>query len=124
MKVVFTNGCFDVLHPGHVDFLERARALGDRLVVGLNSDGSVRALKGPGRPIYRQADRALMLKALRSVDEVIIFDEPTPARLVEQVSPDILVKGGDWTVDKIAGADHVLRRGGEVLTLPLLKPYS
>jgi rfaE bifunctional protein nucleotidyltransferase chain/domain len=109
MKVVFTNGCFDVLHPGHVDLLERARALGDRLVVGLNSDASVRALKGPGRPIYPQGDRVLMLRALRSVDEVLVFDEPTPARLIEELSPDVLVKGGDWPVDRIVGAGRSCR---------------
>jgi rfaE bifunctional protein nucleotidyltransferase chain/domain len=124
MKVVFTNGCFDVLHPGHVDLLERARALGDRLVVGLNSDASVRALKGPGRPIYPQGDRVLMLRALRSVDEVLVFDEPTPARLIEELSPDVLVKGGDWPVDRIVGAESVLRRGGQVVSLPFRRPYS
>jgi rfaE bifunctional protein nucleotidyltransferase chain/domain len=124
MKVVFTNGCFDVLHPGHVDLLERARALGDRLVVGLNSDASVRALKGPGRPIYPQGDRTLMLRALRSVDEVVVFDEPTPARLIEELSPDVLVKGGDWPVDRIVGAESVLRRGGQVVSLPFQRPYS
>jgi rfaE bifunctional protein nucleotidyltransferase chain/domain len=124
MKLVFTNGCFDVLHPGHVDLLERAKALGDRLVVGLNSDASVRALKGPGRPVYPQEDRVLMLRALRSVDEVVVFDEPTPARLIEELAPDVLVKGGDWPVDKIVGADSVLRRGGRVLSLPFHRPYS
>lgn len=124
MKVVFTNGCFDVLHPGHIDLLERARSLGDRLVVGINSDASLRAIKGPGRPIIPQEDRALMLRSLRAVDEVIIFDEPTPARLIEELSPDVLVKGGDWPVDKIVGADSVLRRGGRVVSLPFRKPYS
>jgi rfaE bifunctional protein kinase chain/domain/rfaE bifunctional protein nucleotidyltransferase chain/domain len=124
MKVVFTNGCFDVLHPGHVDLLERARGLGDRLVVGLNSDASVRALKGPGRPLVPQEERALMLRALRSVDEVIIFDETTPERLIGELSPDVLVKGGDWPIDRIIGAEAVLRRGGQVISLPFRLPYS
>jgi rfaE bifunctional protein kinase chain/domain/rfaE bifunctional protein nucleotidyltransferase chain/domain len=124
MTTVFTNGCFDVLHPGHVDLLDRARSLGDRLVVGLNSDASVRALKGPGRPLVPQEERALMLRSLRSVDEVIIFDEPTPARLIEELSPDVLVKGGDWPVDRIVGAEAVLRRGGRVISLPFRLPYS
>jgi rfaE bifunctional protein kinase chain/domain/rfaE bifunctional protein nucleotidyltransferase chain/domain len=124
MKTVFTNGCFDVLHPGHIDLLERARSLGDRLVVGLNSDASVRALKGPGRPLVPQEERALMLRSLRSVDEVIIFDEPTPERLIEELSPDVLVKGGDWPVDRIVGAESVLRRGGRVVSLPFRLPYS
>jgi phosphoheptose isomerase len=122
--LVFTNGCFDLLHPGHVDLLERARALGDRLVVGLNSDASVRAIRGPGRPLVPQEDRAAMLRALRCVDEVIIFDEPTPARLIEELQPDVLVKGGDWPVDQIVGADTVLRKGGRVLSLPLKPGYS
>jgi rfaE bifunctional protein kinase chain/domain/rfaE bifunctional protein nucleotidyltransferase chain/domain len=124
MKIVFTNGCFDMLHPGHVDLLERARALGDRLVVGLNSDASVRALKGPGRPLVPQEERARMLRSLRSVDEVIIFDEPTPERLIEELAPDVLVKGGDWPVDRIVGAEAVLRRGGQVISLPFRLPYS
>ena len=124
MITVFTNGCFDVLHPGHIDLLERARKLGDRLVVGLNSDVSVRALKGPGRPFVPQEQRAMMLRSLRSVDEVIIFDELTPERLIAELSPDVLVKGGDWPVDRIVGAEEVLRRGGRVLSLPFRFPYS
>lgn len=124
MTLVFTNGCFDLIHPGHVDLLERARALGDCLVVGLNSDASVRAIKGPGRPFVPQEDRAAMLRALRCVDEVIIFNEPTPARLIEELQPDVLVKGGDWPVDQIVGADIVLRKGGKVLSLPLRPGYS
>ena len=122
--LVFTNGCFDLIHPGHIDLLERARALGDRLAVGLNSDTSVRAIKGSGRPFVPQEDRAVMLRALRCVDEVIIFDEPTPARLIEELKPDVLVKGGDWPVDQIVGADTVLRKGGKVLSLPLRPGYS
>jgi rfaE bifunctional protein nucleotidyltransferase chain/domain len=124
MKTVFTNGCFDLLHPGHVDLLERARALGDRLVVGLNSDASVRALKGAHKPYVNQDDRKKMLLALRSVDEVVIFDDDTPLRLIKEIEPDVLVKGGDWPVDKIVGADFVLARGGEVRSLTLLPGYS
>ncbi len=123
-RVVFTNGCFDVLHPGHIDLLERARSLGDRLVVGLNSDASVRAIKGPGRPFVPQEDRVLVLRSLRAVDEVIIFEETTPARLIEELAPDVLVKGGDWPVDRIVGAESVLRRGGKVVSLPFRRPYS
>src|SRR5262245_30759147 len=124
MIVVFTNGCFDLIHPAHVDFLGRARALGDRLVVGLNSDVSVRAIRGPGRPLVPQADRRRVLAALRSVDEVLVFDEPTPARLIDELRPDILVKGADWPVDQIVGADAVRRRGGRVVSLPLVPGYS
>lgn len=122
--LVFTNGCFDLLHPGHIDLLERARALGDRLVVGLNSDASVRAIRGAGRPLVPEKDRARVLGGLRAVDEVIIFDEPTPARLIEELQPDVLVKGGDWTPDRIIGADTVLSKGGRVLSLPLKLGYS
>lgn len=123
-KLVFTNGCFDLLHPGHVDLLQRARALGDRLIVGLNSDESVRILKGPTRPIWTEQERAAMLLALRCVDQVVIFSERTPARLIEDLRPDVLVKGGDWPVDKIVGAKNVLRYGGEVHSIPLLDGYS
>lgn len=122
--VVFTNGCFDLLHPGHVEFLARARALGTALVVGINSDASVRAIKGPGRPLVGQDARAAVIGALASVDAVTIFDEPTPARLVAALEPDVLVKGGDWPVEQIVGADDVLRRGGRVLSLPLVPGYS
>jgi D-sedoheptulose 7-phosphate isomerase len=122
--LVFTNGCFDLIHPGHIDLLERAHALGDRLIVGLNSDDSVRAIRGPGRPLVSQEDRATVLRGLRTVDEVIIFDEPTPARIIEELQPDVLVKGGDWAVDKIVGAETVLRKGGRVLSLPLKAGYS
>jgi len=123
-KLVFTNGCFDLLHPGHVDLLARCRRLGDRLVVGLNSDDSIRRIKGPTRPFMSQEERRAMLLALRSVDEVIVFDEPTPLALIERVRPDVLVKGGDWALDKIVGADEVLARGGELLSLPLLPGLS
>ena len=124
MIVVFTNGCFDLLHPGHVDLLRRARGLGDRLIVGINSDRSVRAIKGPGRPVQSEPERVAVLSALRSVDQVLVFDEPTPVRLIEEIKPDVLVKGGDWPVDQIVGAESVLRRGGRVESLPLLPGHS
>lgn len=121
---VFTNGCFDIIHPGHVDFLERARKLGTRLVVGLNSDESVRKIKGAGRPVLSQSDRASILSALRSVDEVIIFDELTPEKLIHDIKPHVLVKGGDWPESEIIGADFVLANGGRVESLPLLNGFS
>jgi rfaE bifunctional protein nucleotidyltransferase chain/domain len=125
MRLVFTNGCFDILHPGHVDLLERARDLGDALVVGLNSDESVRRLgKGSERPLNPLADRAAVLAALACVDFVVPFAEATPLELITAVQPDVLVKGGDWPVERIVGADMVRARGGEVLSLPLLPGYS
>jgi len=123
-KTVFTNGCFDILHPGHIDLLERARKLGSRLVVGINSDESVRRIKGPDRPVLNQNDRRTMLLALSSVDEVHIFEELTPEELIHHLKPDVLVKGGDWPVSEIIGADFVLGRGGEVHSLPLVGGYS
>ena len=124
-RVVFTNGCFDVLHPGHVDLLTRARAEGDALVVGLNSDDSVRRQnKGPERPINSEDVRAFMLAHLASVDYVVLFSEDTPLELIRVLEPDVLVKGGDWTPDKIVGADLVQARGGKVLSLPLLGDFS
>ncbi|MBT8762545.1 D-glycero-beta-D-manno-heptose 1-phosphate adenylyltransferase [Desulfohalobiaceae bacterium Ax17] len=123
-KIVFTNGCFDLLHPGHVDYLERAKALGDVLVVGLNSDESVRRLKGPKRPINPEMDRALVLAGLGCVNFVIIFSEDTPYNLIKAVQPDVLVKGGDWPIDKIVGKDIVLAKGGEVKSLDFLPGYS
>jgi D-sedoheptulose 7-phosphate isomerase len=122
--IVFTNGCFDVLHAGHVDLLERARALGDRLIVGINSDRSVRAIKGPGRPVQDENARKAVLLGLSAVDEVVIFDEATPEALIDRVRPDILVKGGDWKVNEIIGADIVQGYGGEVRSLPLKEGYS
>ena len=122
--VVFTNGCFDVLHPGHVRFLQQARTRGTVLVVGVNSDASVRAVKGPGRPLVPQQDRAAVIAALGCVDAVTIFEEPTPARLIAALKPDVLVKGGDWPVEQIVGADEVLKRGGRVLSIPLVPGYS
>ena len=124
MTLVFTNGCFELIHPGHVHFLARARALGDRLVVGVNSDASVRAIRGPGRPLVPQDDRVAVLHGLRSVDEVVIFNEPTPARLIDELRPDVLVKGGDWAENLIVGADEVGARGGRALSLPLHGGYS
>lgn len=124
ITVVFTNGCFDILHPGHVDLLERARSLGDKLVVGINSDNSVRSIKGGNRPYLNQEDRKRVLLGLSSVDEVVIFDELTPERLIHNIKPDVLVKGGDWKPDEIIGADFVLGRGGSVHSLPLVNGFS
>ncbi len=123
-KIVFTNGCFDILHRGHVDLLERAKALGTRLIVGINSDESVRKMKGEGRPFIDQESRKAILLALRSVDEVEIFDELTPDRLIGQIKPNVLVKGGDWAPSEIIGADFVTRNGGEVHSLPLIEGFS
>jgi D-beta-D-heptose 7-phosphate kinase/D-beta-D-heptose 1-phosphate adenosyltransferase len=123
-KIVFTNGCFDILHLGHVKYLSRARSLGDILVVGLNSDASVRAIKGRGRPINRQADRAMVLASMYFVDYVTIFNEPTPERLIRKLAPDILVKGADWKAKDIVGADLVRSRGGRVARIPFVKGRS
>ncbi len=123
-RIVFTNGCFDILHPGHLDLLARARELGDKLIVGINSDESVRKIKGLGRPFMDQESRREILLGLRSVDQVEIFDEPTPENMIMQIKPDILVKGGDWKTDEIIGADFVLANGGEVFSLPLKDGYS
>ena len=122
--VVFTNGCFDLLHAGHIKLLERARRGGDLLIVGLNSDRSVRALKGAGRPIVGQRDRALLLAALQSVDYVTVFNERTPQRLIEQLQPRVLIKGADWGAADMIGRGTVERRGGRAIRLPLLKGYS
>ena len=121
---VFTNGCFDIIHAGHVDLLERAKALGTKLIVGINSDSSVRRIKGPDRPIQNQEARKAVLLGLASVDEVLIFDELTPEDLINEVRPDILVKGGDWKPDEIIGADLVKSYGGEVFSLPLVDGFS
>ena len=123
-KVVFTNGCFDILHTGHVTCLAKARQMGDLLVVGLNSDDSVRRLKGPERPINDEHSRALLLAALEAVDYVTIFEEDTPYNLICQVKPDILVKGGDYVLDNIVGADFVRQHGGQVCTIPLVEGFS
>jgi rfaE bifunctional protein nucleotidyltransferase chain/domain len=123
-KVVFTNGCFDILHRGHVAYLNEAKKLGDLLVVGLNSDASVKRLKGDTRPINQEQDRKFVLENLKSVDAVYLFTEDTPLKLIEQVQPDILVKGGDWAIDQIVGSDFVLQRGGEVKSLQFVDGYS
>ena len=124
-RVVFTNGVFDLLHPGHVRYLRAAKRLGNVLVVGLNSDKSVRRLdKSPERPLVKQRDRAEVLAALEMVDYVAIFDQETPLELIRAVQPDVLVKGGDWSIDRIIGADLVLARGGKVKSLPFAKGYS
>jgi D-beta-D-heptose 7-phosphate kinase/D-beta-D-heptose 1-phosphate adenosyltransferase len=124
-KVVFTNGCFDLVHPGHVRYLRAARALGDALVVGLNSDASVRRLgKGSDRPLVPEEARSEVMAALEMVDAVCIFDEDTPYELISALQPDVLVKGGDWKVDDIVGADVVRRHGGRVRSLPFAPGYS
>lgn len=122
--VVFTNGCFDLLHAGHITLLEQARRRGDLLVVGLNSDRSARRLKGPGRPIVRERDRALVLAGLASVSYVTLFNEATPERLIARLRPDVLVKGADWASAEIVGRDLVRRHGGRVVRIPLRKGYS
>lgn len=123
-RVAFTNGCFDIIHRGHVSYLAQARDLGDLLVLGLNSDSSVRRLKGPTRPVNDEESRALVLASLECVDYVVLFDEDTPYRLIDAVQPDILVKGGDYQIDQIVGYDIVKARGGEVLTLPFVDGFS
>jgi rfaE bifunctional protein nucleotidyltransferase chain/domain len=122
--VVFTNGVFDLLHPGHVRYLQDARALGDALIVGLNSDRSVRSNKGPERPITLENERAEILLALACVDAVAIFDDDTPAEIIRRIQPDVLVKGADWGADNIVGRDTVEARGGRVVRMPLLEGYS
>lgn len=122
--IVFTNGCFDIIHPGHVDLLSRAKALGDKLIVGINSDRSVRSIKGPGRPLQNQEARKAVLLGLSSVDEVVIYDELTPEETIKQIKPDILVKGDDWEEDEIIGADFVKANGGKVVSLPLVPGFS
>ena len=123
-RIVFTNGCFDILHVGHVTYLAKAKRLGDTLVVGLNSDASVRAIKGRGRPINSGRDRALVLASLESVDYVTVFGEPTPERLIKKLKPDVLVKGADWKHGNIVGSDFVKARGGKVARVPFVKGYS
>ena len=122
--IVFTNGCFDLLHRGHIYYLSRARELGDLLVVGLNSDASVNLLKGPGRPVNRQDARAEILGALAFVDYIIVFDEETPLNLITSLEPDILVKGGDYKAEDIVGYRELISRGGRVEIIPLLEGYS
>jgi rfaE bifunctional protein nucleotidyltransferase chain/domain len=123
-KVVFTNGVFDLLHPGHVRYLQQARALGDALIVGVNADASVRRNKGPDRPLTPAAERAEILAALECVDAVVVFDEDTPDAIIKAVQPDVLVKGADWAADQIVGRDTVEARGGRVVRMPVIEGYS
>ena len=123
-KIVFTNGCFDIVHLGHIQFLQEAKNLGDILIVGLNSDSSVNKIKGKGRPILDQNSRSEILAAFEFVDGVIIFDQDTPFRLIEQLVPDVLVKGSDYLAENIVGSEIVLNSGGEVITIDLVEGYS
>ena len=123
-RVVFTNGCFDILHRGHVTYLTQARALGDRLIVGVNTDASVRRLKGEGRPVVQQEDRAYVLAALACVDAVTMFDEDTPAALIQALIPDVLVKGGDYAPDEVVGREVVESHGGILVLIPFVSGRS
>lgn len=123
-KVVFTNGCFDILHAGHVDYLSKAKALGDILIVGMNSDSSIRNIKGELRPIISEAERAFLVANLKAVDYVTLFDENTPGELIHELVPDILVKGADWSVENIVGRDTVEENGGEVRTIKFVSQQS
>ena len=123
-KIVFTNGCFDLVHAGHIDYLLKAKAMGDVLIVGLNNDDSLKRLKGKMRPILNEPERAFILSNIKPVDYVIFFDEDTPQKLIEELKPDILVKGADWAKDDIAGADSVLANGGEVKTVKFVNDQS
>jgi D-glycero-beta-D-manno-heptose 1-phosphate adenylyltransferase len=123
-KIVFTNGCFDILHRGHIEYLSQARDKGEILVIGLNSDASVKRIKGEGRPLQDEMSRALVLASLRIVDAVVLFDEDTPYELIKIVKPDVLVKGSDYTEETIVGADFVKANGGEVVTIPIVEGYS
>jgi rfaE bifunctional protein nucleotidyltransferase chain/domain len=123
-KVVFTNGVFDILHSGHVDYLAKSKALGDVLIVGLNSDKSVKNIKGDKRPIINQYNRAIILASLKPVDFVVLFDEDTPAKLIDEIIPDVLVKGADWTLDKIEGRETVIKNGGEVKNIKFVNEQS
>ena len=124
LRLVFTNGCFDILHLGHVDYLEKARALGDKLIVGLNTDASVSRLKGPSRPLQDEMSRARIMASLLFTDAVTLFDEETPYELIKSVLPDVLVKGDDYAVETIVGYDLVINNGGQVKTIELVKGYS
>ena len=123
-RVVFTNGCFDLLHRGHVHVLRRAKAAGDLLIVGLNSDRSVKSIKGPLRPILPESERAELIAAMEMVDYVVLFDEADPYSLIAAIVPDVLAKGGDWSAEKIIGADIVAQNGGRVEVIPYLKGFS
>ncbi|MEY4384008.1 MAG: D-glycero-beta-D-manno-heptose-7-phosphate kinase [Bacteroidota bacterium] len=124
LKVVFTNGCFDILHLGHVDYLEKARLTGDKMIVGLNTDASVSTLKGPNRPINNEYARARILAALQFVDLVVLFVEDTPLELIKSLAPDILIKGNDYSIETIVGAKEVIANGGTVKTIELVPDYS
>ena len=123
-KVVFTNGCFDILHLGHVDYLEKARKLGDKLILGLNTDASVSRIKGPSRPIVNETSRSRVIASLEFVDLVVLFDEETPLELIEKLIPDVLVKGNDYLAENIVGANVVIKNGGKVETVALVEGYS
>lgn len=123
-KVVFANGCFDILHKGHLEILTRSAEFGDILVVALNTDTSVKKLKGDLRPVNNEDFRTWMMASLEIVDAVVLFDEETPAELIKAITPDIIVKGGDYTVDQVVGAEHVISHGGEVKIFPIVKGYS
>ena len=123
-KVVFTNGCFDLLHPGHLKLLKKAKSFADVLIVGINSDSSVRVLKGEGRPVVNQEDRLVILACLKIVDFVIIFEEETPLNLIKCISPSVLVKGGDYKLSEIVGGEHVIKNGGKVKIVKLKEGYS
>jgi len=124
LTVVFTNGCFDLLHRGHVHILRQARAAGDLLIVGLNSDRSVTAIKGMGRPVMAQTDRVELIAAMEMVDYVVVFDEPDPYKLIDAIKPNVLAKGGDWKLEQVVGADIVERSGGRVAVIPYLEGSS
>jgi len=123
-KIVFTNGCFDILHHGHLDYLAKAADQGNILIVGINTDASVQGLKGPERPLTNEQDRAFQIASLLCVDAVCLFEEDTPLSLIETLKPDVLVKGGDYTIDKIVGADFVQNNGGRVEIIPFVQGYS
>lgn len=123
-KIVFTNGCFDILHLGHIDYLSKAKDLGDILLIGLNTDNSVKRLKGENRPIKKEQERATFLASLLFVNGIILFDEDTPYNLIKRVEPDILVKGSDYKIEEIVGADIIQKKGGEIITIDFLDGYS
>ncbi len=123
-RIVFTNGCFDIIHAGHIKYLERAKALGDVLIVGINSDSSVKKIKGPSRPVVRQGDRAAIVAALKPVDYVSIFNDAIPIKLIKAIKPDVLVKGADWRLNSIVGGDFVKSYGGKVKAVSLVKGRS
>lgn len=123
-KIVFTNGCFDLVHRGHLHILREAKAAGDLLIVGVNTDRSVRAIKGPARPILSERDRSELIASLEMVDYVVLFDAPTPIDLISSIKPGVLAKGGDWGPDQVVGADKVRRYGGEVILIPYLQGFS